>query len=432
MKMKFTRRQSLKLSVLGASLSQASTKVFAAPEDYTGRFFVTLQAEGAWDVSSFCDPKTNQPGEKNINNWALDGEVETAGNIPYAPFGNNAAFFQKYYRDLLVINGVDAQTNSHSTGVLHNWSGRNSAGYPSLSALFAAINAPDIPLAYLNFGGYAETARMIRYTRLDEPGALLNVLRPNEAPWDRNSRMRVPSLLEKVQLKQRERLERLRAQENIMPRQRFAMDAYHQARENSKGLEDFANVIPPENELQGRTILSQQTSSNLLGQMQIATLAFKAGVACSADFHLDGFDTHASHDEQHEPLLAHLVDAIDYFWTYAETHNIADRITLLIGSDFSRTPFYNNGNGKDHRPIGSVMVMEKNAAWGNRVIGETDGGQNAKKINPSSLRRDDANGTILYPKHIHKAVRRYLGIDQHALITPFPFNSVEDFNFFAV
>ena len=32
-------------------------RLFAAPEDYSGRLFVTVQAEGAWDVASFCDPK---------------------------------------------------------------------------------------------------------------------------------------------------------------------------------------------------------------------------------------------------------------------------------------------------------------------------------------------------------------------------------------
>ena len=40
--------------------------------------------------------------------------------------------------------------------------------------------------------------------------------------------------------------------------------------------------------------------------------------------------------------------------------------------DFGRTNFYNDGNGKDHWPIGSYMIMEKDAPWGNRVVGLTD------------------------------------------------------------
>ena len=52
-----------------------------------------------------------------------------AGNIPYAPFANNTAFFEKYHSRMLVINGVDAQTNSHTVGIVHDWSGRTAEGY---------------------------------------------------------------------------------------------------------------------------------------------------------------------------------------------------------------------------------------------------------------------------------------------------------------
>ena len=86
---------------------------------------LTLNVFGAWDVSSFCDPKLNTPLELPINNWASGiSEIPKAGNIPYAPIWDNAAFFEKYYQDMLVINCVDAQTNSHSTGQVVAFSGR--------------------------------------------------------------------------------------------------------------------------------------------------------------------------------------------------------------------------------------------------------------------------------------------------------------------
>ena len=126
--------------------------------DYQGKLFVFVQADGGWDPTSFCDPKSNTPGEPVINHWAERGEVRQVGSIAYAPFARNAAFFEKYHRRLLVINGVDAQTNSHTVGVMHNWSGRNSEGYPTMSALLAAHFAPSLPLPYLSFGGYSQTA----------------------------------------------------------------------------------------------------------------------------------------------------------------------------------------------------------------------------------------------------------------------------------
>ena len=50
---------------------------------------------------------------------------------------------------------------------------------------------------------------------------------------------------------------------------------------------------------------------------------------------------------------------------------------------------------------------------------------------PAQLRRDDTYGTIIYPKHVHKALRRYLGIENTAGALRFPFNNTEDFAFFS-
>ena len=86
-------------------------------------------------------------------------------------------------------------------------------------------------------------------------------------------------------------------------------------------------------------------TSNLQRQMMLSVLAFKAGVSSSGDLFQSGFDTHSAHDRDHEPLMSHLTDSIDFLWTYAEQLGVADRLTLLIASDFSRTPFYNGGGG---------------------------------------------------------------------------------------
>ena len=132
----------------------------------------------------------------------------------------------------------------------------------------------------------------------------------------------------------------------------------------------------------------------------------------------------------HEPLLAHTTDAIELFWQQAEERGIADRVTMMIGSDFGRTPHYNGTNGKDHWPIGSFIIMEKNASWTNRVVGQTDEGQNAFKVNPNTLERDDNSGTIIYPKHVHKALRRYLDIENSVVEENLAFANTEDFAFF--
>ena len=111
--------------------------------DYRGKLLVTVQASGGWDPTCFCDPKANTPGEPIINHWAENGEVQWAGNLPYAPFADNRAFFEKYHDRMLVINGIDMQTNAHDIGNVHNWTGKSEDLYPTLSAIHAAHHAPN-------------------------------------------------------------------------------------------------------------------------------------------------------------------------------------------------------------------------------------------------------------------------------------------------
>ncbi|HIL96088.1 MAG TPA: DUF1501 domain-containing protein [Pseudomonadales bacterium] len=425
------RRDFLKKTMLLGAAGLAlpvSSRLYAANAGYTGRLLILLQAEGGWDVTSFCDPKVNQPGEPEINHWSSNGSIQTAGNIAYAPFADNSNFFNKYYGDLLVINGVDAQTNSHSTGILHNWSGRNSEGFPSLSAMFAAQQAPDQALSYINCGGFAQTANLIRFSRLDDIGALRQLLKPEVE--SEGTTIRSTDDMTRIRAYRRSRVQRLIADPTNLPRLQYNLEAYAEALDNKSSLTNFADFIPSDDEIIEIEVVNNEVSSNLRRQIQMALSAFEAGISSAVDLHTFGYDTHVDHDTLHAPLYAHLVNSIDFLWTLAEQKGIADRITLVIGSDFGRTPNYNSDNGKDHWPIGSVLVMEQNPSWGNRVFGETDEGHNAYHINPSTLARDDSNGTIIYPKHVHKALRRYLGLENTAVDANFQFSNTEDFDFF--
>ena len=401
----------------------------ASASDYRGKLFVFVQADGGWDPTSFCDPKTNPPGEPVINRWAQSDEIRQAGNIRYAPFGKNEAFFTKYHRRMLVINGVDAQTNSHSAGIVHNWSGRISEGYPTTSALLAAQYGLGLSMPYLSFGGFSNTAGVATFTRLDNPGQIRTIAKPEaNPPWEPYL---IQSDWEDLQLFRAATLDRLAAAPNLLPRSARNRRLYASAltKDATEGLRAYAAMIPDRDQLQEREGYDRYYSL-LKRQAQLAVLAFKAGVAVSADLYLGGFDTHANHDPDHNWLLGNLTDSVDFLWDYAETHGVADRMIVVMGSDFGRTNKYNSNEGKDHWPIGSFIVMEKNQGWTNRVIGETDELHFASRVNPSTLKRDDANGTLIHPRHVHKALRRYLRIETSAESRKFPFQNTQDLPLF--
>ena len=219
--------------------------------DYRGKLLVFVQADGGWDPTSFCDPKTNTPGEPVINHWAESDEIRQAGDIPYAPFAENRAFFEKYHARMLVINGVDAQTNSHTVGVVHNWSGRNSEGYPSTTALLAAQLAPDLPVSYVNFGGYAETGGLTRYTRLDNPDLLRSIAYPRgEGEWDwaddpEESAFFSRNDWDAIERYRRAALQRLGDRGGMLPGEVLRLAHYRAAFASSEALKTFADAIPP-------------------------------------------------------------------------------------------------------------------------------------------------------------------------------------------
>ena len=171
-------------------------------------------------------------------------EVRQAGRIPYAPFARNQAFFEKYHRRMLVINGVDAQTNSHTVGIVHNWSGRNSEGYPTTTALLAAHYAESLPVPYLSFGGFSATAGLTRFTRIDNANLLRNIANPatdmfSDATWAALESHRAATA------------ERLGAAPNLLPAD-LRHRGFYRSAFATEGLEAYADAVPPEDELAER------------------------------------------------------------------------------------------------------------------------------------------------------------------------------------
>ena len=205
-----------------------------------------------------------------------------------------------------------------------------------------------------------------------------------------------------------------------MGRDRANLEAFNKAVEGQSLLKTVSGKIE-----------NPSWDHSLRARMDVALTAFQTGVASAADVESNhDFDSHGNHDSRHHQALSNMNTDIDYLWTKAEALGIANRLTVVVSSDFGRTPHYNNDDGKDHWPIGSMIVMRKNASWTNRTVGMTDAGHNAMSVNPRLLQADNNNGTIIYPKHTHKALQGMLGIESYAQSVGWRINT-DSFNFFA-
>nr|WP_276603601.1 DUF1501 domain-containing protein [Nannocystis pusilla] len=153
-------------------------------------------------------------------------------------------------------------------------------------------------------------------------------------------------------------------------------------------------------------------------QIQVALAAFRAGITISINLDIGGFDTHGDHDNNHIPRLVQILDGLDFLWSESEAQGIGDNFVVLCGSDFGRTPGYNDTNGKDHWAITSLMMMGKGIG-GDKVIGGSDERHNAYNWDPKTLKQSDS-GIHIEPRHVHASLRRLAGIDGHDLMKQYP------------
>ncbi len=424
------RRSFLKLTSL-AGLTLAGGAAYAGPNlrfgkrdkalEYTGPFFVFVHASGGWDPTSLCDPKGRaNEDEADPMNMYFSGDIEEAGNIRYAPVGGNNAFFQKHYSRLCVINGIDMQTNGHDSGTRHTWSGRLAEGYPSLAALISASYGRALPMSYLSFGGYDFTGGIVARTRSGNTNALTRLAYPERInPDDENSLYHSPRALELINEAREQRQFALETRERL-PKVQKAMNLLFTARTGADELKRLAEYLPD----------PLDNSGNPLNrQAQVALAAYRAGISVSCNLSMGGFDTHGDHDNSHIPRLQTLLEGVDFLWEEAGRQGVQDQVVIVMGSDFGRTPGYNDGNGKDHWSVTSLMAMGA-GIQGNRVIGETTERHAPKNVNPSNLQVQDS-GVRIMPEHIHKEMRRLAGISDMEYETLFPLHPLEELPLFS-
>ena len=419
------------LQIAGLSGLSVFTPVFARKAKaatYPGPFYLMFSARGGWDPTYLCDPKPM--GDFN-RVYAYDPQAPTqAGNIPYADIGftladlgltdpmsssflmSNADFFAAHASRLLVVNGINMETNNHLRGVTTIWSGRGQAGYPSLAALVAAATDPTLPLAFISSGGYDATEKLVPVTRLNSVTSFRNIAEPNRiSPTnpDSTAQYHMTSTADRIRQAQASRLTAQVDGFNL-PTLKGSSSALFLARQDDGVL---ASVPLPDTliTLPGELADLQR----MLQQIQFALAAFEAGLAVAVNLELGGFDTHGNHDRDQVRQLAKLMFGIDYLINESIAKGLDGSLVVTVGSDFGRGKGYNGpaaADGKDHWPVGSAMFFGTGIA-GDRVIGGTDDvDQLPRLVDPTTLALtdDEESGVEIKCADLHLSLREHAGI----------------------
>ena len=378
---------------------------------YPGPYYVVFNASGGWDTTYLMDPK----GVEGINRLYQQGEILTAGSHRFAPTANhiekgmsNENFFAKYGNELRTLNGLDLSVNNHTPCARYMATGKlDSTNFPTFPALVAACHGADAPLAFLTFGNYSATGNLVPMSRVPYLQSLNLLAKADFVEGNERAPYHDPFVSDRIEKALQEQFD-ARVSSIRLPRVERSQSMLYSAQVNSKALQRVVPFIP-----------KQQAGERLAQQADIALASFKAGVCISANLSIGQFDSHNNNDTDQMKLIPEFLAGIDYVLKRAADLQIREKLIVVMQSEMGRTPTYNNGNGKDHWSINSIMFLGPGIG-GNRVIGATDEKQQLTPVDAKTLTTNDQAGVRIRPEHIHDALRRLAGIAEHPFSKQFP------------
>jgi uncharacterized protein (DUF1501 family) len=418
------RRDFLKLASLAglAVVSGGAIGKANAFDPKSKTLWLLIDAGGGWDPTSLVDPKGALEGE--FPNKYPASAIKQAGNIRWAPMDASPdvqqqgidvspidQFFETYHGDLLVLNGVDTATNSHDAGSRNTWSGGLTEGRASLGAMIAATHAKESPMAFVTNGGYDFTGGIVGATRTGNLDAIIDIAFPNRIGFDDRDGQEVEVTYHHsrtaalIQEARKGRYEALSSRQRL-PRVKAAMSRLYTARLGQNELAQLTEYLP------------EEVEDGMVGQAQLAFAAYQAGLCVAANLRAPGgYDSHGNSDVDQTNNYAAYMGQLARVLQLAEDMGIRQNVAIVMGSDFGRTPGYNDGNGKDHWSITSMMMMgyvNGRKIRGDRVVGTTDDGHNPIGLDAASLQ---PGGTArITPAVLHREIWKLTGVDQNTEI----------------
>jgi uncharacterized protein (DUF1501 family) len=389
-----TRRSVLQIGLSAAALLTMPPMRWIAKADPTNpHFLVMLFSDGGWDPTQTLDvhdPLDPTDGIDVDVDPAISGlpasQIATLGGITYVsnPTTRPAVdtYFTNWAAKTCVVNGIGTRSTSHDQSRQLVLTGYLDPTRADFAVISAQKNGPDMPLPHLllsgqSFGGQfaglsgrlgGQMGTAIAYNRLNDGGVL------------------AVSALGEAYVEQALERERLLAEQAAANAVSGKLAAYHDANGRADKLTRLAGALNLNTGTGGQLATS-------LGN------AFRSGLTTSVSVDpFGGFDTHTDNTQQNNSwqrvftyLDALLTGLSQQAGLVAPT--LLDETTVVVCSEFGRTPELNTDNGKDHHPWTSMLIAGKNVQGGT-TVGLTDGNQEGVKVKLSTGMPDDT-GVVL-------------------------------------
>jgi uncharacterized protein (DUF1501 family) len=454
------RREFLKSLTLGTGAVAFSNGLLprsAHAAINTNDYVIFCEMQGAWDLQLCLDTRdpaiftaANVPQTRIELGWDLlparfQNIVRPNGSsIVFGPA--MSSFAQNHFDKSCVVRGLNMETLSHVVGQRYFITGKRPAGEQprggSMGAVFAeqalpllqaGQDVPEIPNLVVDteafYDGNSNLARPWRmggqnayelYFALRDgigdaiPDAALAGARVVLDPYRENYAICDPTGRNRNGLLSAILASQIRAREIV--------------KSDLSRHFGFTNLSDPEVQM-----LRSDFNFTRLGtpgsQAAIAYQAIKYGISQFVTIRLQAdLDTHNDRWYREQPiLLEEGFNALDALvnklgatqHSTITSDSLLDHTTIVVFSDFSRTPMLNNLNGRDHSLLNACLLIG-NKVPHNRVIGgSSDVGMSPLAVNPTTgiaiPAGGNETGVTLNPELVLGAVMRNLGYDPSEL-----------------
>jgi uncharacterized protein (DUF1501 family) len=345
-------------------------------------------------------------------------------NISFGPAIGDLA---QHYDLMAVVRGINMATLAHEVGFRYFLTGKQPAGSvargSSLATEIVGQMAPRVPIPQIAYAveayndRHAGTASALRVSSGSD---LLLTLSPNPVALDSEIEKQLVDF----------RGNKVSCEEQMYD-SRGLVTQYQQSQGQMRAVAEggLANAFKfelPENAAIRTAYKLGATGpyESPAGRAALAATALKKGISQCVSINLaGGLDTHFGTQRTHAVALRNAFNALASLVTdlRASPHpgggNFMDHTTVLVFSEFARTPLLNPAGGRDHHLSSSCLLMGAGLKH-NITFGRSGDIGMAPGLVNLDTGADDTLGQNIYPEHVLATVLASAGLDSSILRVP--------------
>lgn len=367
--------------------------------------FVFVFNSGGWDptrVFANCF-------EQRAVDMELDSGLSNIGDLRWVDHVDRPSvtnFFERYHSRSVIFNGLLVPSVAHGNCRRLMMTGTSNDGASDWAAIIAGGASMELALPQMVLSGPSYPGQHgVSVTRAGTGGQLDALLSGEVLDWSDQLTERPPVRAEDRMDSYLVRRAAAAVDSANLPRAKELYEAYEASLVRGVELKDLQDVI---NWSAGGSLAAQ---GNLAGQL--LNLGISRTVMMNHGG--SGWDSHQNNDQTQsqswESLFGGLLDTADRFDTLPGRNggSLLDETVFVVMSEMGRTPALNNGEGKDHWPYTSALVMGPGLTGG-RVIGATDDFYYGERIDMESGELD-RNGQDLTVGNLGATLLAVAGVD---------------------